>query len=80
MINKAYANAKVGHTVTGAGLEEIDGFKQTFTESIESLRHLDKVRFRVITKLSKLSALSDLFFIITYPSATDQNFVVCAKI
>ena len=61
LLNKTYPEAKVGLVVPSAVfLGVVKEMEAEYCETVESVCYLDKVRLRIVTKLSKLPFLLTL--------------------
>ena len=61
LLNKTYPEAKVGVVVPSAVfLDVVKEMEAEYCETVESVCYLDKVRLRIVTKLSKLPFLLTL--------------------
>ena len=77
LLNKTYPEAKVGLVVPSAVfLDVVKELEAEYCETVESVCHLDKVRLRIVTKLSKLPCLVALSCPNSDKKCNVQNLVV----
>ena len=77
LLNKTYPEAKVGLVVPSAVfLDVVKEMEAEYCETVQSVCYLDKVRLRIVTKLSKLPCLLTLSCSNSEKNCNVQNLVV----
>lgn len=77
LLNKTYPEAKVGLVVPSAVfLDVVKEMEAEYCETVQSVCYLDKVRLRIVTKLSKLPCLLTLSCSNSDKNCNVQNLVV----